>query len=643
VNTRHVATLLLGPAIAASSGAKAAAQDAPAPLPAAASARADPDLSQLSIEELAQLPVRSASKREEPLSAAATALFVITNDDIVNSAADSLPEALRLAPNLNVQQVNGHEYAISARGFNSVETANKLLVLMDGRSIYSTLHSGVFWDLRTPLLEDIAQIEVISGPGGTLYGPNAVNGVINIISRDAGETLGALVRGTAGTFEQSAAARYGFPVGEAGAVRVYANWFNVDDHRQAPIGPVLNDRFHGWQAGFRSDFATARDRFTLQGDIFDNEVESLPGDGNRGHNLLGRWTRDLSATASFRIQAYYDHAERRYLLTFDSLKTTEAEAQLNLQAGAHAIVIGGGLRTTRDEFINNLNAFQLNPQSRRLWVYNAFVQDRFALTPALSLIAGIKAEDTSFTGIELLPNIRLAWHPDDRTLVWAAVSRAVRTPSRIDRQLEFPPLLTGGSFQSEKLVAFEAGYRGQPTAWTTLSVSAFYNSYDDIRTTEFQPGGGLPIQLMNGLEGHTYGLEAWSASQLAPWLRVNLGLSALWKRFHERSGHADLAQRDALGHDPHLQLFLRAEIIPVERLRFNFGLRRIGGLDASGGEPRIPAYVEADANLAFRLSDTLEFYVAGNNLLHETHLESNDTARATLAQRSLYLGTRLRF
>jgi len=643
VNTRHVATLLLlGPACAAFSGTRAEAQDAPAPLPAAAPA--NPDLSQLSIEELAQLPVRSASKREEPLSAAATALFVITSDDIVNSAADSLPEALRLAPNLNVQQVNGHEYAISARGFNSVETANKLLVLMDGRSIYSTLHSGVFWDLRTPLLEDIAQIEVISGPGGTLYGPNAVNGVINILSRDAGETLGALVRGTAGTFEQSAAIRYGLPVGGAGAVRFYANWFNFDDHRQAPIGPALRDRFHGWRAGFRSDFATASDHFTLQGDIFDNRIESLPGDGNQGHNLLGRWTRDLSATASFRIQAYYDYAERRYLQTFDSLETAEAEAQLDLQAGAHDIVIGGGLRTTRDEFINNLNAFRLNPQSRRLWVYNAFVQDRFALTPALSLIAGIKAEDTSFTGIELLPNLRLAWHPDDRTLLWAAASRAVRTPSRIDRQLEFLPLLSGGSFQSEKLVAFEAGYRGQPTTWTTLSVSAFYNAYDDVRTTEFQPGGALPIQLMNGLEGHTYGVEAWSASQLAPWLRVNLGLSTLWKRFHEKPGHADLAQRDALGHDPHLQLFLRAELTPVERLRLNFGLRRIGRLaGGGGGEPPISAYVEADANLSFRLSDTLEFYLAGNNLLHRTHLESNDTQRATLAQRSVYLGTRLRF
>lgn len=640
MRTRRFASLLLGPAVAAYPAAQAAAQDPSTPAPTQASQ----DLSQLSIEELAQLPVRSASKREEPLAAAPTALYVITGEEIAAAAASSLPEALRLAPNLNVQQLNGHEYAISARGFNSLETSNKLLVLIDGRSIYSTLHSGVFWDLRTPMLEDVGQIEVISGPGGTLYGPNAVNGVISIATRDAGETLGGLVRGTAGSFEQSAAARYGFALGRSGAVRVYGNWFNFDDHRAAPIGPAaLGDGFHGWRAGFRSDFAAASDHFTLQGDVFDNEIDSLPGDGNQGYNLLGRWNRELGGGGAFRLQAYYDRVERRYLLTRDTLEAIDVDAQLNLAAGAHDIVFGGGVRTTRDSFVNMLNAFQLNPPSRRLWVFNGFVQDRFALTPTLSLIAGVKVEETSFTGLEVLPNLRIAWHPAERALLWAAVSRAVRTPSRIDRQLEFLPILAGGGFRSEKLIAFEAGYRGQPTPSTSLSVSVFYNVYDDIRTTEFQPGGALPIQLMNGLEGHTYGVEAWGAAQLARWLRINAGLSTVWKRFHEAPGHADLALRDSLGHDPNVQLFFRAEINPIERLRLNLGLRRIGALNDSPTEPAIAGYFEADANLTYRLNDTIELYVAGSNLLHETHLESNDRERVKLAQRSLYLGTRLRF
>jgi iron complex outermembrane receptor protein len=494
------------------------------------------------------------------------------------------------------------------------------------------------------MLEDIDQIEVISGPGGTLYGPNAVNGVINITTRDASETIGGLVRGTAGTFEQSAAARYGIALGGSGALRVYGNWFNFDAHQPASIGPVgLDDRFHGWRAGFRSDFATERDHFTLQGDLFDNRIDSAPGDGNKGQNVLGRWTRTLSDTASFEVQAYYDNVERRYLLTYDSLEAIDVQGQLNLRAGSHDLVLGGGIRTTRDDFVNNLNAFELNPESRRLWVYNAFVQDRFALTRNLSLIAGIKAEQTSFTGLQFLPNLRLAWHPNDRTLFWAAVSRAVRTPSRIDRQLELPPLLVGGAFQSEKLIAFEGGYRGQIGRRTTLSVSAFFNRYDDIRTTEFQPGGALPIQLMNGLEGHSYGVEAWSATQLTPWLRVNLGLSTLWKDFHLKPGHSDLALRDELGHDPNLQLFARAELNPVDRLRMSFGVRRIGALDDSAAEPPIGPYVEADANVTYRLTGGLELYVAGNNLLHETHLESNDTSRVKLAQRSVFAGARVRF
>jgi len=635
VNTKRLATFLLGPAIAALPAA-AAAQDVEL-----ATAEQIPDLSQLSIEELAQLPVRSASKRDEPLSAAPTALYVITGGDIVESGATSLPEVLRMAPNLQVQQVNGREYAITARGFNSTETSNKLLVLMDGRSVYSTLASSVFWDLHAPLLEDIRQIEVISGPGGTLYGPNAVNGVISVNSRDARDTIGALLRGTAGAFERTAAGRYGFALGDNGAVRAYANWFDREDLRQGPIGPLIDDSFRGWQAGFRADVGSGSDHFTLQGDIFDNETDSLPGDGNQGHNLLARWSRVLSDAASLRIQAYYDYFERRLLLTYDSLQTFDLEAQLNATLGNHELVVGGGIRTTRDEFVNNLNPFRLNPSSRRLWVYNAFLQDRISLTPELSLIAGLKIEETSFTGIELLPNLRIAWQPSPRTLLWAAASRAVRTPSRIDRQLEFLPLLAPATaFESEKLIAFEAGYRGQLSDSTTLSVSLFYNLYDDIRTTEFQPGGGLPIQLMNGLEGNSYGLEAWGSAQLTSWWRLSFGLSTLFKDFRVKPGHFDLAQRDSLGHDPDFQLFARSQMNLTDRLQATAALRYVDSIDSA---PPIGGYVEADASLSYRLSDLVELYVAGRNLLHRTHIESNDAQRGQLVQRSIYAGTRLRF
>jgi iron complex outermembrane receptor protein len=638
VKRRLFTPYLLGAACVAAHATGASAQDAPAP----AAQPASQDLSVLSIEELAQLPVRSASKREEPLSGVPTALFAITGDDIIGSGATSLPEALRLAPNLQVQQVDGFEYAITARGFNSVETSNKLLVLIDGRSIYSTLHSGVFWQLHSPLLEDIEQIEVISGPGGTLYGPNAVNGVISIASRDARETLGGLVRGTAGAFEQTIGARYGFALGATGAIRFYGNWFDRDGLARGPIGPAVDDAFSGWQAGMRADLESGASHFTLQGDLFDNDVDSLPGDGHRGHNILARWSRSLSDTSSVGVQGYYDYFERQYLLAFDSLQTFDLDAQLNASVGTHDLVMGGGVRTTRDRFTNDLNGFALVPASRRLWIYNGFVQDRIRLTPALSLTVGIKAEETSFTGIELLPNLRLAWQPTERTLLWAAVSRAVRTPSRIDRQLEFQPLLLPApDFVSEKLIAFEAGYRGQPTRRTTLSISFFYNLYDDIRSVDLVAiVPDLQVRLANGLEGHSYGAEAWSTTQLASWWRLNLGGSVLFKHFRAKPGQIDISGRDAVGHDPDFQLFARTRMNLTERLQLHAGLRYVGEIDTA---PAIGAYVEADASLSFRLTDLVELYVAGRNLLHEDHLESNDPDRAHLAQRSLAVGTRLRF
>jgi iron complex outermembrane receptor protein len=600
----------------------------------------EPDLSALSIEELAQIPVRSASKREEPLSGAATALYVITENDILTSAATSLPEVLRLAPNLQVQQIDASQYAITARGFNGPETANKLLVLIDGRSIYTPLQSQVFWNLHSPLLEDISQIEVISGPGGTLYGPNAVNGVVNITSRDAQDTIGTMLRGTAGGYERTAAIRHGVALGGSGAARVYAHWHDREDMPDG-VGFDGDDSFRGWQAGFRTDFGSEADHVTVQGDIFDAEAERVEGDGNKGHNLLARWSRTLDPSTSFQIQAYYDDFEREFILVRDSLQTFDVEAQVNANVGAHSLVAGGGVRTTRDEFINNLNQFALDPASRRLWVYNAFVQDRIRLTPQLSLIGGVKLERSSFTGFQVLPNLRIAWQPDDRNLVWAAVSRAVRTPSRIDRQLSALPILTPATdFRSEKLIAFEGGYRGRPFSHTNLSVSVFFNRYDDIRTTELAPGGALPIRFANSLEGHTYGIEAWSNSQLASWWRLSLGVATIWKSFDVDAGATDISSRAALGNDPTYQLLARTQIELAPKLQATIGARLIDDIERA---PAIDGYFEADARVAYRVSDTLELYLAGRNLLHRSHDESNDRNQAQRAERSLFAGTRVRF
>ena len=597
------------------------------------------DLANLSIEQLAQIEVRSASKREEPLSGAPAALYVITPDDILSSGATSIPEVLRLAPNLQVQQIDASNYSISARGFNGAQASNKLLALIDGRTIYTPLGSGVLWNLHWPLLEDLNQIEVISGPGGTLYGPNAVNGVISITTKDAQDTLGTLVRGTAGPDEQTAAVREGFALGAKGAMRVYADWHHSDGLPSGTlIGGPIKDGFRGWQAGFRADFATEADHFTVQGDLFHDTAETMSGDGAHGHNVLARWTRTLSPSSSFQVQAYYDYFKRRFTLVDDALSTFDAEAQLNARAGPHDIVAGAGARTTHDLFVNELNVFQLVPPRKRLWVYNGFVQDHWHLSNDLSLIAGIKLESSSFSGLQLLPNLRVAWQPNDRNLLWAAVSRAVRTPSRIDRQLQALPLLAPSpEFQSEKLVAVEAGYRGQPSRWASFSVNGFVNFYDDIRTTEFVDGH---FMLENGTTGRTYGVEAWGTAQLLTQWRVSLGASTLFKNLHDKPGHTELIPRNSRGNDPKWQIKGRSDFDISSRLQLSIDARAVARIEQ---DPEIPGYADAGAELSYELTPNVDLFVAGRNLLHHTHFESNDPAAAQLAKRTIYGGARARF
>jgi iron complex outermembrane receptor protein len=596
------------------------------------------DLSGLSIEELAQIPVQSASKSEEPLSTAPTALYVITADDIARSGATSLPEAVRLAPNLQVQRTNGREYAITARGFNGIETSNKILLLLDGRSAYSTLHSGIFWELRSPLLEDVAQIEVVSGPGGTLFGPNAVNGVISVVSKDATETVGALARGTAGEDERTLGGRLGLALGEGSAVRVSANYFDREG-LPAGRGAELNDGIRGWQANLRADSGSDNSHVTLAGDIFRSETFLVAGDHNRGHSLLARWRGQAGDGLNVQIQSYYDYFHREQLLAEDSLETFDVEGQVNYQGGGHSVVAGMGVRTTRDQFVNNLNVFQLAPTSQRLWIFNGFIQDRFQLSPRLSVVAGVKLERSSFSGLEVLPNLRLAWSPAEDMMFWAAVSRAVRTPSRIDRDLMAANILAEApDFESEKLVAFEIGYRGQPSASSTLSVSAFYNRYDSLRTLAFI-GGIQPFQLANDMQGHSYGIEAWGTQQLLPWWRLSAGGAVLQKDFMTRPGALDLATNAALGDDPEYRFQLRSQMDLPHGLALDAGLRVVDGLDRTN----IPGYAEAEARIGWHVSETLELYASGNNLLHATHLESGDGARGQRARRSVRAGARLRF
>ena len=600
---------------------------------AAAEIDADP-LADLSIEQLAQIEVTSASKRPEPLSAAPAAVSLITNQDILRIGATSLPEALRLAPNLDVQRIDARQYSVTARGFQGAETANKLLVQIDGRSIYSTLFSGVFWDLFEVPVEDLERIEVISGPGGTLWGINAVNGVVNIQSKDARETQGLLARGTAGNLDRTAHVRFGGQIGSSGGYRVYVSGFDRDGFPAEGRRGDLPDGGRGLQIGFRSDFALGDGQLTVQGDAFEHDNQD--GD-NDGQNILGRWTVAHGDGASTQVQGWYSRTARRFSRVYDRLEMAELAGQHNRSFGRHQLVLGGGVRLTHDRFINNLNFFQLDPRSRDLWFWNAFVQDRIDLGGGLAFTAGVKLEQLTYTGVQVLPSARIAWAAAPDHLLWAAVSRAVRTPSRIDRQLTAPGILLAGTFRPEELTAIEAGWRGQPAGNLSVSVNLFYNLYDDLRTTSpASPTVLLPVRLANGLRGETWGLEAWGAWQAFPWWRLTLGVSTLGKDFALKPGERDLENGISLGNDPDYfwQLGSRMDLRP--NLAFDLQLRSYD----SRPDPRVPTYHDLNARLGWRVSPRVELFLSGVNLLHDRRAESNETDRGQLVRRVVSLGAR---
>jgi iron complex outermembrane recepter protein len=580
-------------------------------------AAAVPDLSRLSIEELANLEITSVSRAPEVLSQAPAAVFVVTNDDIRRSGAVSLAEALRLAPNLQVARFDTLSYGITARGFNSIQASNKLLVLIDGRTVYTPLASGVYWQAQAVVVEDVERIEVVSGPGGTLWGTNAVNGVINVISRSSKETQGALLSGTYGNLEKRVLGRFGGRLGDNGTFRVHALL-----SRRGPLDNLANtalpDEWDNRQAGFRADWDANAGTITLQGDYYDRRAD-IAGKW-WGGNVLGRWAHRFAGGSALQLQAYYDRANRDTTGVVDQLNTYDVSLQHNLAPlGRHSIVWGGGYRITDDYFNNTLNAFNLDPKSRTLGLANLYAQDQIAVAADLHAIVGLKVEHNAFTGFEFLPNVRLAWQRPGGALLWAAVSRAVRTPSRIDRQLTAPGILIGSNFDSEKLIAYEAGYRSQPVTGLSLSVSAFWNEYDNIRSTELT-NGGLPVQLLNGRKGHTYGGEAWARYAVRPWWQVSAGVSALGKDIPLKPGHNDISNAQSLGNDPDFQAQLRSQFNLSPDVDFDLAFRAVGELN----NPPVPGYVEADARFAWRITPNLELSLAGFNLLHEQHVEAEN-------------------
>lgn len=596
----------------------------------------------MSLEELSMVEVTSVSRRPQALADAAATIFVISADDIRRSGATSLPEVLRLAPNLNVQRQNAVEYAISARGFNGFETSNKLLVMVDGRSIYSTLHSGVFWDARDLMLEDIERIEVVSGPGGALYGSNAMNGVINITTRSARDTVGTLVSVGAGNEDVSAVLRHGGGLGGTGAWRAYVRAVSRDDSLRLTGGDAT-DAARTLGGGARLDWSAGVNELTLQGDAFDNEVavnEDFSGTETRvsGHNVLGRWARPL-AGGEFLAQVYFDRFERVEPGSVEDNDTWDVSVQHALDRGRHHLVFGAGYRSVQSRFVTSAGGAFLDPEELTLTLTNVFVQDQIALTDALTLTLGAKYEDNSFSGDEFLPNVRLAWSRPGGDLVWGAISRASRTPNRIERGLTLPGFLVGGTFQSESLTAYEAGYRANPLPRASFSISAFYNVYDDLRTVSLDPVTAFPLTFTNHGAGETWGIEAWGSYDLTDRWRISAGLSTLEKDFAIPAAGLDISGLASIGDDPGYQVLLRSRSQISDRLDLDVRLRAVDELQTTGTD----GYVEADARLGWRLTDTLEMSLTGQNLIEERRVETGDPNRRRAFGRSVFAALRVSF
>jgi iron complex outermembrane receptor protein len=610
------------------------------------------ELSRLSIEELANIDVSSVTRTSQALSDAPAAIYVITHEDAVRSGATNLAEILRLAPNLHVARVTANSYAVSARGFNGT-AADKLLVLIDGRSVYTPYSHGVFWDAQDVPAEIIDRVEVISGPGATLWGANAVNGVINVVTRRAGADPGGALQVGVGDRSRRVGVQYAGALGERLAYRVYASGVDYEQSATA-AGANAEDAWRKWQGGFRLDWTPGADLVTVQGDGYRGVEDQLTTDDQKiaGYNLMARWTRPVGA-GTLQAQVYYDYLERQVDETTAWLRTYDLDLQHSFAVGsAHQVVWGGGYRMTEDYFPllpvpGVLQAFR--PIGRTLHFYNVFAQDTVALTSDLKLTVGLKIEHDPYSGKQYLPSARVSWKLAPDALVWAAASRAVREPSRLDRDfVQFTGanlVLTGEDFQPEKLTAYEIGYRAQPSDRSSVSISAYYNVYDRLRSFEFT-AGKLPLIFANQMEGETYGLEAWGSYQVTDWWRMSAGAFWMHKDLRFKPGSAQVGGVQIAGDDPSHQVSLRSAMQLGPKVQFDLDLRHVDDLPA----PASPAFAELGARLRWLVNDKLEVVFIGSNLLHHRHLEFGSTGAAfqlgssgVETGRSFFVDTRWRF
>ncbi|HEX5170849.1 MAG TPA: TonB-dependent receptor plug domain-containing protein [Cyclobacteriaceae bacterium] len=603
------------------------------------------ELKKMSVDELMNIEVTSVSRRKEKLSVVASAIQVITQEDIARSGAANLPEALRLAPNLQTAQLNSYSWIISARGFNNI-FSNKLLVMIDGRTVYSPLFAGVFWDAQQVLLENIDRIEVISGPGGTLWGSNAVNGVINIITKQAAETQGVYASVAAGSFlEKHAAIRYGGKIGNEIFYRLSVQHAGRNN-TQRQDGTDNADEWSASHANLRIDWQPAeKDAISLQSNFYLGTEHTDEGAPTQipstfdGQNVLAKWKHFFSAESGLSLQLYFDRTWRRDppSTISDELDTYDLDFQHRFSAGKiNNVLWGVGYRFMNDKSQNSTPFVGFVPATRDMDLVSGFIQDEILIQQSLRLTVGTKILHNVYSGVEIQPSVRIGWSKNENYTLWAAVSRAVRTPSRIDVDYRLPtyevppgtPHVAGGpNFVSEKVIAYEVGYRSQPVPGLSLSIAAFFNSYDDLYSVEAAPGT-VRYEIQNGTVGESYGAELSAAVRVFHPAQIRAGYTYFHKDIWNKPGHS--FDTSYAGSDPDNQFFLQIIADLPANFQLDFIGRYVDELPASpvANLPEVSAYFNFDVRLA-RAIGNFEISFTGRNLAHKN---INEYGTATVPQ-----------
>ncbi len=625
------------------------------------------------------LEVTSVERQESTVGRSPAAIFVVTKEMIRRSGVNTIPDVLRLVPGLHVAQVDSYSWVVSARGFGG-PYSDKLLVLVDGRTVYSPIFAGVYWDVQDMLLEDIERIEVIRGPGGTLWGANAVNGVINIITKKAKDTQGTLITYGGGSQDRAfGGARYGDKIGEDIYYRVYVKHFdragNYAPKQDDPgMVPGYYDACQQFRFGFRSEWEPNQcNTLTVQGDIYggeegfyncvtkprtpqspDGNLDVVGSDDIAGGNVLARWKHTITDDSDWHLQTYYDRTQRNHPPIWDrqGVSTFDVEFQHRFPLGQrHSIIWGADFRQIHDEEVADNWSIGFDPPKLTTDMFAMFVQDDMTLVEdKLFFTIGSKFEHNDYSGFEYQPSVRLLYAIDKKRSLWGAISRAVRTPSRFDQYGEITAIvghlpsgvyqrIQGNQlFQAEDLIAYELGYRAQPNPKFSYDLALFYNHYDNLSalvqgTPYFDPDYPLnyiiPLEVVNAAKANTYGAE----------LAVQYAVSKWWKL----SGSYTYLQIDgeaAPGVIPSLWTEFtnsprnQADLISSWDLGSHWQLdtifRYVDSLPAALSEGAVPDYTTMDLRLAWQPTKRFEFTVVGRNLLQSRHLEFRSSIHTTV-------------